>query len=70
MDRKESMERVAKNMAELYQDLKKRQIERAEADSLANVAGKELKAVQLDIADEYLLQEKLKHLPEPPKLAL
>jgi hypothetical protein len=63
MNRKDILDKVAFEMMGLYHELKGKRLERAEADSLANVAGKALKAVQLDIADEYLLEEKRKSLP-------
>lgn len=63
MNRKQVLNKLASEMMELYGDLKGKKVEREYADSLANVAGKALKAVQLEIADEYLLEEQRKRIP-------
>lgn len=52
MDRKSILTEVEADMKTLYGRLVKRSVERTDADSLANVAGKRLKAVQLDIAHD------------------
>ena len=63
MNRKKLLDKVANEMLDLYGELKGKRIERADADSLANVAGKALKAIQLEIADEYLLVEQRNRIP-------
>ena len=70
MDRKQILNDVAKEMMELYSNLKDNNIARESADSLANVAGKALKAVQLDIANEYLIEEQSKRISAPQPMAL
>ena len=62
MNRKTILNKVATEMAHLYTNLKNKEIDRVDADSLANIAGKSLKAVQLDIADEFLLVEQRKRI--------
>jgi len=59
MDRKEILSEVESDMKTLYQKLVKRSIDRVDADSLANIAGKRLKVIQLDLADDALRSGKV-----------
>lgn len=67
MNRDELLTEVAQDMRELYQTLKDGSTKREQADSLANVAGKRLKAFQLHLADRIFEQSlgKFKPLPKP-----
>jgi hypothetical protein len=57
MDRAKVVTEVEEDMKALYGDLKSKDTDRNNADSLANIAGKRLKAAQLHLADEMLLQK-------------
>lgn len=58
---------VTANMRELYNGVNSRETDLKMADSLANIAGKILKAQQLILAREIFVQEKSKLLPPPAK---
>jgi hypothetical protein len=71
INRKEELSEVAADMKSLYEKMVKKLIPREFGDSLANVAGKRLKAVQLDLADDIFVNEgkqRVAHV-EPAKLA-
>jgi hypothetical protein len=57
MNRKDILTEVESDMKALYQRMVKKLVERADGDSLANVAGKRLKAVQLHIADDIVISK-------------
>ena len=59
MNRKEVLSEVERDMKALYDRMVKKLLERADGDSLANVAGKRLKAVQLDLAEDIFTNDKL-----------
>jgi hypothetical protein len=65
MNRTNILTDVEQDMNKLYDQLRGRKIDRIEADSLANIAGKRLKAIQLDLADDIFKHEKTKHLLPP-----
>jgi fructose-1,6-bisphosphatase len=52
MNRKEILSEIEADMKELYRQMTKKLIDRQDADSRANIAGKRLKVVQLDLADD------------------
>ena len=52
MDRKAILNDVEKELKDLYQQAKTKQLERVDIDSRANVLGKRQKGVQVDIADD------------------
>lgn len=58
MNRKDILSQVQDDMKALYEEMVKKLIDRTDADSLANVAGKRLKAVQLDLADDMFTNER------------
>lgn len=58
-----SMDDVKQDMSELYEEVKSGTRDLKTADSLANVAGKYLKAEQLQLAREIFLEDKRKALP-------
>lgn len=62
INRKEELSEVAADMKALYEKMMKKIIAREFGDSLANVAGKRLKAVQLDLADDAFVQGKFPHV--------
>ena len=55
---------VESDMKALYKDFSSGSIQRDAADSLANIAGKRLKAVQLDLADEIFRNHGVPLLPK------
>lgn len=57
------MDDVKKEMGTLYDEVRSGKVELPLADSLANIAGKFLKAEQLQLAREIFVQEKAKALP-------
>ncbi len=59
-----SMNDIKQDMSELYDSLKSGQTEIKLADSLANIAGKYMKAEQLDLAREIFLSTQAKAIPE------
>lgn len=61
MNRKEILAEVEADMKALYTNMSKKLLDRADADSFANIAGKRLKAVQLDLADDIFVSVDFHH---------
>lgn len=60
-----TMDDVKADMSDLYEAVRTGQTELHTADSLANIAGKFLKAEQLQLAREIFVEEKQRLLPAP-----
>lgn len=58
-----TLNNIKADMSELYDELRGGKIEIKAADTLVNVAGKNLKAYQLDLAEQIFLSGQPKKLP-------
>lgn len=64
-----SMDDVKDDMSKLYDEVRAGSVELKHADTLANIAGKYLKAEQLQLAREIFVHDKTRLPREQPKLA-
>lgn len=69
MDRKSILTEIESDMKLLYSRRMKGAVDREDCDSLANVAGKRLKAVQLDLADDIFVSGGVPALPAPKEIS-
>jgi len=63
-----TMDDVKEDMSTLYDEVRSGKVELPMADSLANIAGKYLKAKQLQLAEDIFLYDKQKVLRDVSKL--
>lgn len=61
---KKSLDQVSDDMSTLYDEVKSGATELKTADTLANIAGKILKAEQLQLAKDIFMADKPKALPK------
>lgn len=62
-----SLDDIKQDMSTLYDEFKAGSIDRNNASELANIAGKNLKAHQLELANKIFLNGGLPQLPAPKK---